>query len=242
MFSQKKHESEMLIVYCNKCGTKLLDDEMFCAKCGSAVIRSENAPKTVKRECKSCGAQMVMNDDLSGYHCIYCGSVETIAEYEQMAIENINAKAKHELEMERAKKNHELSKARQEYTLDRQYRQTQKEIELEQMHQQARKERLSAKISEAEKERKENLYFDGIFFRLAVTFSVIAVLVTVLGFVMNKPYVISIGVAQIILFGLSILFGFRVLGNIMYKFHAVLVILGLILTPVWMTLMFQSSL
>ena len=85
-------------MYCFRCGASMPNDSVFCPKCGTVV---SNTPK---HECKSCGAEMVMNDSCTEYNCLYCGAREIIIKHE-----NAYAQAQQEIEISRMR-----DKAKQE--------------------------------------------------------------------------------------------------------------------------------
>lgn len=81
-------------MYCFKCGASMPDDSVFCPKCGTTVSN------TAKHECKSCGADMLMNDTCTEYYCQYCGSKEVIVKHENAYTQTLQ-----EIEIERLRDN-----------------------------------------------------------------------------------------------------------------------------------------
>ena len=56
------------MAFCVKCGTKLVEDALFCHRCGERVASKNNEES--KRKCPSCGSPITPMTVI----CDYCGS------------------------------------------------------------------------------------------------------------------------------------------------------------------------
>lgn len=84
-------------MFCNKCGSEILDGSAFCPNCGQKCEVS-SAVKMIQLQCKSCNGIMNVDVEAQEAICPYCGAREKILDSDAVAVERIKSNTHKEVE------------------------------------------------------------------------------------------------------------------------------------------------
>lgn len=114
-------------MYCSMCGKEIADNQNFCTKCGTAIVR-EKSLRIIRLKCSECQGIMDVDFDKQVIQCPYCGSKSLLIESDEIKIEQIRSSARLEKEKVHQYSMIERDKITKEMVLEKQRIRSEAEI------------------------------------------------------------------------------------------------------------------
>lgn len=110
-------------MFCSKCGQKLMDDAIFCFKCGykvgTSISENTNHERITHLRCKSCNGSMSLDKDRPVLTCPYCGASDLINESDAVTIQRVKSNTYRTIQLEQQKTTKDIELAKLQTELEK---------------------------------------------------------------------------------------------------------------------------